>query len=528
MNKLKLQNLSFTDYIDIFWRRKWLFTIPVAVLFLVALIASFVVKPLYRSSTLILVEMMKVGEGMESGRYSGHLETGLYDEIETFTKLFGSKPFLEMLADELSVKLPEYDPIGAEVKLSELKDSLGIEITGPRGILKITGYGKNPILCAKLANTATEVFIKYYKQTGFDRSTAEVGFLTEQKALYKKKFETAQENLRKFKEDNQDLLFFMNVSKRLIANPDSLSGTNRAPISRFVDYRDMLFELNLTMEDLQRKRDELQDELTKGIQDSILQVDDPVMQEMLKTLAGKSIEMAKLKASGLTGAHPTMDKLKRDVSGIELALKERADVIKAGKDKEVFNPVYSKIRREIESSDRQLKWLKSRIKTIEKISSDQKRVLRSIPEREQALDELQRDYDVNAKIYTELTAKLEMSIFNQSLAQEEKGVRFKIIEPGVVPLYPFKPNRKFMLLVGTIFGVMVGLSLTAFAEVSDTSFNSTEELQQAVSRPVLGNVDLMYTAKEAELSRIRHNVLLFTLIAVFLSVFFALALRFVL
>jgi uncharacterized protein involved in exopolysaccharide biosynthesis len=60
--KTDIKNLTLKDYAEIFWRRKWWFVVPVFLGISVTMMYSYSLPPVYRSSTLILVEPQKIPE----------------------------------------------------------------------------------------------------------------------------------------------------------------------------------------------------------------------------------------------------------------------------------------------------------------------------------------------------------------------------------------------------------------------------------------------------------------------------------
>jgi succinoglycan biosynthesis transport protein ExoP len=518
------RDLTVLDYINIFWRRKWLVIIPVVIAAVLSIAACFLIKPQYQAFTLVLVQMVRPGAGVEGGRYEAYQQNALYSEIETISKLFTSKMFIEMLAEELKIDLPKYDPGTAEKRLQELRQALAIEPIESRGILKITARGSDPIFCAKLVNTATESFIKYYRQIGFDRSSAELEFLNEQKELYRQKIEDTEKRMREFKEGNREVLA-MSVDRKLLGSLPPGMMVAGGSFTKFADYKDTLFELNLALEDAQKNKEDLKQQLAKSLEDSSILGDDPAIQEMLKSIADKSIELSRIRASGLTDEHPAVDKLRREIKGVEAMIKERSDSIMAAKDKKSFSSRYQQLSRDLIKAEADLEALKKRIKGFEEMSKRQDEILASVPEKEEMLGKLQSEYELNSKLFAEFTLKLETAVINQRLEQQEKGVRFKLIETAAVPLYPYKPNKRSIVLLGLAFGLMIGMGLVAFREAADISFNSNKELEDLFKIPVLGNVDSVYSLKDAELLRWRYNLIIFSLFAMALAVTFVLVIK---
>lgn len=64
----------------------------------------------------------------------------------------------------------------------------------------------------------------------------------------------------------------------------------------------------------------------------------------------------------------------------------------------------------------------------------------------------------------------------------------KVVETVRLPEAPVSPNKKLNIAVGLLLGLIVGIGLAFFLEVTDTTFKSKEELETILGIPVIGEI----------------------------------------
>lgn len=139
-------------------------------------------------------------------------------------------------------------------------------------------------------------------------------------------------------------------------------------------------------------------------------------------------------------------------------------------------------------SEREKELDRTRTQGIDVDSDDYKAISYSVPRQEQELARLQRDTQVNAKLYHDLLSRLESAKISKKLDNEEEGARFKVIEPARLPLTPIKPKKERIILLGLAMGVGLGCGIAFLLEMANGSFRSVEEAKEALPLPILGTI----------------------------------------
>jgi len=121
--------------------------------------------------------------------------------------------------------------------------------------------------------------------------------------------------------------------------------------------------------------------------------------------------------------------------------------------------------------------------TLLKKDIEKKRIsLQSLPEKALATQELKHKFTLSENIYTFLLEKkMEFEI-----AKASTIVNTKIIENARESLLPIKPNKKLIIMMGVIFGVIAGLILTWLRVMLDTKIRDSSTIEALTDIPLYG------------------------------------------
>jgi polysaccharide chain length determinant protein (PEP-CTERM system associated) len=108
-----------------------------------------------------------------------------------------------------------------------------------------------------------------------------------------------------------------------------------------------------------------------------------------------------------------------------------------------------------------------------------------IPEVEQELQSLERDYELISKYYSELLSRKLEAETAGAVEKRWQEEQFKILDPAQVPENAAFPNPSVFLLVGTLIGLGVGLAAAFLVEVADPTVKNLRELEALLPYPVL-------------------------------------------
>lgn len=129
-----------------------------------------------------------------------------------------------------------------------------------------------------------------------------------------------------------------------------------------------------------------------------------------------------------------------------------------------------------------LRTLKKRKYSLNNLIEEHKSALQSLPEQEQKLEQLARNFMVNENIYSFLLEKrAETAIIKSSTVSNAR-----VIEAADIPGGPIKPKRSLIILVGLILGLILGIALAFLRDFLDNTIKSIEDIERLTDMPIYG------------------------------------------
>jgi len=109
-------------------------------------------------------------------------------------------------------------------------------------------------------------------------------------------------------------------------------------------------------------------------------------------------------------------------------------------------------------------------------------VIKTLPENERKLIDLERNYLVNKKIYEYLYEKK----VSAEIAKASTISQNRIIDHALIPDKPFKPKKTLIIIIGFITGLILAVLLALVIDFINTKITSLEDIERYVKLPILG------------------------------------------
>ena len=178
-----------------------------------------------------------------------------------------------------------------------------------------------------------------------------------------------------------------------------------------------------------------------------------------------------------TDKHPDVIRLQREIQRLEQtesSPRPPARVRKSGQSRQV-----TALQAELEATILDLDRLRDdREEIVSELRRYQSR-MEAIPQGEQKLLQLTRDYDNLQGSYDSLLAKRTEARLAENLERKRQSEQFTILEEAVPPTTAYSPDRRLILLVGIGLGGALGFFLSLWREQVDQSFREGAELLKA-------------------------------------------------
>ncbi len=172
-----------SQYLKIFFRRKWLFIIPTVAGLVLGIIAGNVLPKAYEASTLILVEEGRVINPLIQGLA---VSTSMAQRLNVLREQLLGWDRLLQLIKTLDLAKDVKTQYQFEKLVKRLRSNIIVKLRGT-SIISISYADKDPIVAQSIVKTITDIFIVENLRQQNKETEDAVGFINDQVALYQKK-----------------------------------------------------------------------------------------------------------------------------------------------------------------------------------------------------------------------------------------------------------------------------------------------------------------------------------------------------
>ena len=452
--------LHFLDYWRIIRIRK---TVILAV-FLLVVITATVVTLMYpesfASTARITVETehtditgLEGGAAMMGGGYDPYFLQTEFNVIQSHEVL--SKVIEAMnLRDAWGKKFNGGQPMNETDVEAMIKRSLELQPVRNTKLIEIRAFSDSPDEAVKLANQVAESYRKY-RQDEFDEIKSRgIKSLLEQLNEQDQKVRAAQDKVDELRKE-------LNITDE---NPD---GTGPAPLMT-----------HKTLESLTSQKIELQGDYDAGVallarlkslsHDDLkkslpVAIADTQLNTLLSELDLAEQGFLNLQAN-YSPDHPKYKVAKQEVDDLNRKVDERMDGILVG------------MQAKEDSIEAHLESISNSI--VEAQKKDIEMANLSAP-----YFHAKEEYE-SEKHWRDI---LKMKTGEEQVDKDLPKARMvKIIDPAVREDKPVRPNKPLNIVLGVVFGLVVGVGLAFFIEYLDTSVKTIDDVERTLQAPVLG------------------------------------------
>ena len=478
-------------------RRRWEFLVPFFFGWLLVWGASWMIRPTYRSGTLILVEQPSVPE-----KYVvSNIDTDIQHQLDSITEQILSRTRLLRVIDHLGLYAKERTHMSDEDVVLKMRKDIEIELSrgDDRKLSAFNIYysSHSPKTAQQTTNELANLFIVENLEERQKQSEGTTTFLQEQLEQARTKLEAQEAKMRIFKDQHigelptqtqSNLQILAGLQNQVAANEDAL---NRAKQQN--TYLESLINQYRAMGGDAKAPTESGPSPTADIDKQL---------EQLKA------QLADLR-SHYTDKYPDVRKTREQIALLESTRKRVVADMKSG----VANPDASSVPFDPKNApmlemESQLKANRLEIANREaeirdgqaKINQYQSR-LNMAPVMEQQFAEITRDYEQSKTDYESLLAKKNQSEMSTDLEKTQQGERFRMLDPPNLPERPYKPNRLLLSAVGLVFGLVLGGGFAALREKLSGKIFSERQITKLVPVEIIVEIPQIETPQEQASNR---------------------------
>jgi polysaccharide biosynthesis transport protein len=470
-------DFSLRYLLEILFRRKRVFLLPLILTPLLSVLISFLIKSDYMSSTTMLLGKEEILNPLV--RYETAVAMTDTNRLGSFQKIIYSRPLLEGTIRKLGLdKGVKSDP-EMEVAVNNLRKN--IHVLGlSSDSFQIACTASNPVLAKDMVETVSQLFIEKSLQGSRREAMAAVNLIQKEVDHYRQEMEQTEQALQQFRQINMETLGQINI----------LGG-------QLNEYRTKGLEADLELK---------QERLNENLLSARLSGEKPmVIAQALyvqNTPYQKHYQELQLQMGNLLAtrdkSHPEVLKLQREMDYITRLLEDEKKKNQAQETQEVRSPVYQEVSARLEDSRIKIKVLEQKVAEYQRLQEETRKKLAEVPELEKEQARMQSELKLTHELYDTLRVKLEQARVTCEVEIAQQTNRFTIIDPPMVPWTRHKPNRQLFAIGGIAGGVCLGVFLAFLLEFTDARLVRTGDLLRRTRLRLVGVVPKLYHFGEVE------------------------------
>jgi len=432
------------------------------------------------------------------------------ERLQVVTHTLLSRPNLEAVADKTGLSLRTVTPAGKDALLLELGSAVKIKDAGTRNLYNLSYEDPDRQMAQKVVQAFLQILMNDTVGANTASTTTAQNFLDQQVQDYGKRLSDAEKKLADFRKANIGYI------------PNEGGSTY---FSRLQAAETQLQTLQAQYDTAVASRATTQQQMRAMATGSSSSGIDPRTQEIDKQIAAYQQQLNKLLLS-YTDAYPDVTSTRRMIAQLEArraALQKNvSNSSMMGVDSD--NPVYQEMQKSMYTTQVTIQTLATQIGQQKKQIADLKGQADRITDVQTTLQQLMRNYDVTKKQYDQLLERSNTAQLSLDATQSGNNLKFRVVNPPMVPLLPASPKRGLLLLMVFGFALAIGAGFAYFLHRITPVFVTLKSLQESSDRPVLGGLGLIVSP--AQRQKRRRDVMGFCAGATMLAIVLVLGLVF--
>jgi polysaccharide biosynthesis transport protein len=468
---------------DVVCRRRWWIGLPLFLVWGIVWGVSWWLPSRYRSETTILVDAPKVPEQYVASNVAPDLQV----RLQTLTQQILSRTRLQHIIDDFNLYVAERVRLSPDELIERMRTDINVELiqsaTKQLTAFKISYSAPSGRVAQAVTSRLTSLFIAENLHASASQSADTTQFLEDQLQKARTGLEQQGKRLDKFK-----TAYGGQLPTQMQTNMQILSGINTR-----------LGQSNDALNRAEQQKSYFNSLLTRAIGGTDLASTPSELDAQLSRLKA---QLADLQAQ-YTDRHPDVVRLRDQISKAEkLRVQMEGDLVNAKRNQGANGqqpPSIAHIESELKAAELEIKDHKGEIADFQAQIQDYQARLNSTPLREQRLVELSRDYDQARTYYESLLTKTNASGLATNLEKQQQGKQFRVLDPPILPVKPYWPNRMMLSLAGLGIGLAVGAATTYVVDKLDDGIHRDTEVEGLSKGPILVAIPPLRTPREVRM-----------------------------
>lgn len=422
--------------------------IPIIVLCtVIAIVVAFVLPKSYQSNTLVRIKSsggsnlsgyaaMAAGFGIDVGGSSSA-------SPENYIELMKSREVIQPIIDGLDMDEEKKEKMTTD---GFIKSNLEITNTKKTDLINITAYGKTPEEAQMISQSVADNFLTLMTKLNKEGNSSTINFLNDRMAIAKEEMETAENKLQAYQQEKG------------IYSPDDQT---KALVDKLDDYDKKIAQLEAQEQANSAKLQDVTGQLEQQ-NSSLLEYnisDSDAIMSLRTSIVNKQVELVGLQQR-YTEEHPDVIRTREELAELKKSL-----------DREIQSAVNSKSAT-LTPVQGNLLMEKVQTETAEAVTSASLDALKAKQQEAEgdmstlSADSVEymrllRDKNITSEVYTNLVKAYE----NTRIQEAQESMDIQIIDAANLPRedMPAKPNKKLIVVIGFVLGVMISFGYTLYA-----------------------------------------------------------------
>ena len=468
---------SYLQYIVAIRRYKWSILGLAVIAAFIAGLVSLTLPSVYKAKSILLIEPPQTKVMSIEDIYS--IEKGGGEFFYTQVEILRSRDMAARVIQQLSLeKHPGYAPMlgrtpdkgnittsqplneaEMQILVNVFLSQLSINIIRNTHLVEIYFNAHDPVLAAKLANQLAKSFLESNLENQMNAASESSKWLIEKIGPLKEELVNAEKRLQAYRQ--KEKLADLDGVRSLVVN--ELNG------------------ITATLVDVRKRRTEAEILLTQIRTSTDWETIPAILNRELVREALVSLGIVEKKHTELSKRygpeHPKM-----------LAMKSELQMAKTALETQLASTVRS-IEKEYEVSIAKEKSL------LENMNQAKSNVI-EINSKEYELKELKREVETRRRLYEAFFNRFQEA----DAIKDFDPVNVRITEHAVVPLSPFKPNRRQIVIFAFTLFLIVGASLAIALELLKSTFRNVDDVEHVLDLSILGLIPYVKPIQGSALS----------------------------
>lgn len=471
------------------WRRRWIILAIAWTVAIVGWVWVYLLENRYQAQARVYVDTQSLLRPLLTGMA---VQPNLEQQVSLMTRTLTSRPNLEKIARMTDLDLRAKTAQQQEDLYGNLAKAIKLAGTNRENLYTISYQHSNPDLAKRVVQAVLTIFTENsLGNTRQDISNSQ-RFIEDQLKAYEAKLLEKERQLEEFKR----------------RNVGTMPGQGKDYYAKLNEVNAMLEQAKLDAEEASNRKKQLVQQLED--QEEVIVSPSPSITAAVSSALDGRIAALQSQLDNLrlryTDVHPEIARTKQLIARLQDQKRQEEDSIKKQAETQSVgikaqNPIYQQLSVAIAEADANLASLKARVAQMQKKRNDLFSAVDRIPQIESEYIQLNRDYGVFQKNYSDLLARRETALLSGEVESKTDVVDFRVIDPPRVPNEPAWPNRPLLVVAVPMGGIAIGIAIAFLLGQMRPTIESRRHLQSITELPLLG----MVTMIETDISRRRQK-----------------------